>query len=272
MKKNFTTILINKEIQHRWTGQTPEQYVDLEGGVDYAPKGQETEVGAILRSIDELTASEVSGQLKAQMKRGSTMKRFAIFVTASWDELSRVEFRGDREPGGFCAQLLNWSQDFDIPVICGETRKGCCKLIERYFAGESLWIGDIQSIPMPPVLSIGVSGMVKQNTIQGLQGKLLFHSIKYYDVYDAVRNGKTYPQIIKENAKKYKYFGLFYLKQKFEGDKEAEALLKDACLQSGSLYASGEIGLATTWAAEASIPAGLWQRFLSDCDSQFNKS
>ena len=131
---------------------------------------------------------------------------------------------------------------------------------------------------MPPLIDLRTSGQAKQYSLKGLEDRLLFNSIKLIDIYWAVKNGTTYPRIVRDNAKKYKYFGLFYLKQPQmwssipePQDVEAERSLREVCAQTGSLFATENEGVNAR-IVENSVPQGLWRRFLKDVDKQFNKS
>lgn len=260
-------ISISDQCLYRSTFDAESQYMLLGIG-DFALWGQENQVACALRQLDELQASLPSGELEDLLKKAASLKRFAIFVMSSWAELGQLDLCGDRRPGAFTARLLSLTQTYNIPVICGESRKGCYALIERYLAGEDIWPGDFKQTPLPPILRVG-SGMPKRNTMRGLEDRVEFHSLKYMDVFWAIKNGTTYPKIIRETSKKFKYFGLFYLKQGIPEDIGAESALREACEQTDSVFATEQENVNAR-IVEYSVPQALWRRFLSDVDNQFN--
>ena len=259
---------INDNLTWRAKFDMDHVYQQLKFG-DFSIVNQEDKIGAIIYDLPKLRADLQSGQLEKKMVLSKDKERFGFFVSASWAEIGREDLCDDRQPGGFAAKLLNISQKHDRQVIAGGDKPTTLSLIERFLCGDDVWIGPITDLPMPPMIQVGgFDG--KFWSLRGLEGKLKLEFIKYVDLVFAVRDGQTYPGMIREQGSKFKYFGLFYLKQSIPQDKEAEQSLREACESIGASFATETEGIKVR-PVQRALADSLWRRFLADVDLQFKE-
>lgn len=253
MKKDDITIA-NSSWNRNPHFDNPLQFADI--NADFTLKGSEKDIAVYLKSTDELIAMHSSGKLEAIMKSW-TGKRMGVFF---WGEFSDLKEHSTK--------LLSSAQKYNVPIIAAIDKPTSWGLVEKYLMGENVWIGDTKELPRPRLICVGGAG-AKDFCVKGLEGRLKIESIKYFDVFAAVRDGKPYPDIIKEQSEKFKYFGIHYLKQGLAAlDPPTEKLLRDVCESSGAIYRS-DSEKQLRQGLEALADA-LWKRFLSDIDKQFD--
>ena len=267
MKKQ-QILAINDELTWRAKFDMDHVYQQLKLA-DFSIVNMEDKIGSILYELPELRADLQSSNFEKKMVLSKSYERFAFFVTASWAEIGREDLCNDRQPGGLAAKLLNISQKHDRQVIAGGDKPTTLSLIERFVCGDSIWIGPVTDLLMPPMIQVGgFDG--KFWSLRGLEGKLKLEFIKYIDCVMAIRDGQTYPSIIREQGSKFPYFGIFYMKQGLLQDREAEQSLREACESIGASFATESEGIKVR-PAQRALADSLWRRFLADVDSQFKE-